>query len=378
MADNYTKVTTTSWGSRLGNSIKGVLFGLLLFIVAFPVLFWNEGRSVKRYKTLKEGRGLVVSVAVDKVDAANDGKLIHVTGTMTTESRITDPEFNVTVQALRLIRNVEMYQWIEEKKTETKKKIGGGTEEVTTYNYKKDWSSNVIDSSKFDTTDGHQNPGSMPYKSGAEVAANVTLGAFTVPSRIVESFGTSETYDAGNTNAPRGMSPYNGGYYVGYDPSNPRIGDVRVTFSVVNPQEASIVSKQKGQSFEPYETKNGNLELVKTGTMTADQMFTAAEKENKMMTWFLRILGFFIMFVGISMVLKPISVVLDVLPILGNIAEIGIGIVAFLIALPLSLITIAIAWLYYRPVLAIILLAVSGAAIYFLVTLKHKKTATAQ
>ncbi len=376
MADNYTKVTTTSWGSRLGSSIKGILFGLLLFVVAFPVLFWNEGRSVKRYKTLKEGRGIVVSVAADKIDPANEGKLVHLSGTMTTESTITDPEFNVTVQALKLIRTVEMYQWVEEKKTETKKKVGGGSEETTTYSYKKDWSTSVIDSSKFDTTDGHENPTSMPYESGSEIASNVTLGAFTVPARIVEGLHNSEKYDVGDKNRPQGLKPFNGGYYEGYNPNSPVIGDVRITFEIVKPHDVTLISGQVGQSFAPYKAKYGELELLKQGTLTADQMFTAAEKENKMMTWFLRILGFVIMFAGLSMVLKPISVVLDVLPILGNIAQIGIGIVAFLIALPLSLITIAIAWLYYRPVLAIILLAISGAAIYWLVMLKKKNTVT--
>ena len=28
MSDSFTEVTTKSWGSRLGESIKGVLFGL--------------------------------------------------------------------------------------------------------------------------------------------------------------------------------------------------------------------------------------------------------------------------------------------------------------------------------------------------------------
>ena len=42
--DNFTEVTNDSWFGRLGNAIKGVVFGLLLFVVAFPLLFWNEGR----------------------------------------------------------------------------------------------------------------------------------------------------------------------------------------------------------------------------------------------------------------------------------------------------------------------------------------------
>jgi hypothetical protein len=66
------------------------------------------------------------------------------------------------------------------------------------------------------------------------------------------------------------------------------------------------------------------------------------------------------------MVLKPLSVLADVLPILGNIVEIGNGLVAGVIALVCSLVTIAIAWIFYRPVLAIVLLLVAGAAIFLL------------
>lgn len=43
-----TETTTESWGSRLGNSIKGVIVGLGLFVLGFPVLFWNEGNSGTR------------------------------------------------------------------------------------------------------------------------------------------------------------------------------------------------------------------------------------------------------------------------------------------------------------------------------------------
>ena len=55
-----TETTTVSWGSRLSGSIKGVLFGILLFIVGFPVLFKNEGRAVTATKTNEEGAATVV------------------------------------------------------------------------------------------------------------------------------------------------------------------------------------------------------------------------------------------------------------------------------------------------------------------------------
>ena len=130
-SDSYTEVTSQSWFSRLGNAFKGIVVGIIMVVIAFPLLFWNEGRAVKRYKTLKEGGGAVISVAADKVDAANQGKLVHMTGMATTEENLVDTSFGVSSQAIKLKRYVEMYQWQEESKSKEKKKLGGGTETVT-------------------------------------------------------------------------------------------------------------------------------------------------------------------------------------------------------------------------------------------------------
>src|SRR5262245_25115670 len=117
MADTFTETTSQGWLSRLMGSIKSVLVGLVLFVVAFPILFWNEGNSVKTAKSLEEGAGVVVTVAADSVAAANDGKLVHLNGEATTTETLADDEFGVSVNAIKLIRGVEMYQWDEEKKS---------------------------------------------------------------------------------------------------------------------------------------------------------------------------------------------------------------------------------------------------------------------
>src|SRR3972149_2244047 len=67
MPDTFTKVTTQSYGSRIKESITGVLVGLVLVVVSFGGLFWNEGRTVKRAKTLEQGQGMVVTVKADQV-----------------------------------------------------------------------------------------------------------------------------------------------------------------------------------------------------------------------------------------------------------------------------------------------------------------------
>ena len=83
--DSFTEVTSKSWFSRLGKAFKGIIAGIILVVIAFPLLFWNEGRAVKRHKTLEEGGGAVISVSVDKVDSANQGRLVHMAGMTGTE-----------------------------------------------------------------------------------------------------------------------------------------------------------------------------------------------------------------------------------------------------------------------------------------------------
>src|SRR5208337_768512 len=127
--DSYTESTSQSWGSRLMESIKGVLVGLVLFIAAFPVLWMNEGCAVKNAKGLDEGEKKVMSVKADAVvDTANNGKLIHLSGMATTDELQTDKNFGISQKGIKLIRKVEMYQWKEESHSEKKKKIGGSEE----------------------------------------------------------------------------------------------------------------------------------------------------------------------------------------------------------------------------------------------------------
>src|SRR3954454_24724259 len=99
MADSYTSVTRQGYFERIGNAIKGVVVGLVLFVISFPLLFWNEGRAVGTANQIAEVEKQTVSVAPAKVDTANDGKPVHFTGNATGQA-LTDPEFGVSQTAI--------------------------------------------------------------------------------------------------------------------------------------------------------------------------------------------------------------------------------------------------------------------------------------
>jgi hypothetical protein len=240
---------------------------------------------------------------------------------------------------------------------------------VTTYTYDKTWSENLIESSSFRQSAGHENPGSMPFQSEEWTASIITLGAFTLSPSLA---GMISGYRALPVNdmatlpetARNSFKLVSGVFYASQNPAMPAIGDLRISFKVVDPCEVSVVSKQVRETFEPYTTSNGGtIELLEKGVMSAQLMFAAAQKRNILLTWILRAAGFFLMFIGLSMLFKPLSVVADVLPIMGRIVGAGTGLIAFLVSLAFSAGTIAVAWLFYRPVLGITLLLIAAGAI---------------
>lgn len=369
----YTEVTNQGWFSRLADSFKGILFGFVLFLIAFPLLFWNEGRAVKQAQAITEGRGAVVSVSSDKVDPANQGKLVHMSGRATAEGLLQDDEFGVSADgAIRLRRSVEMYQWKQDSKSEKRKKLGGGEETVTTYTYQKVWSDEPIDSSSFKES-GHTNPGEFPVQESEQNAQVVHVGAFTLGDTLTSQIDSWNEM-AADGKAPSGMVAANGGFYRGKDPAAPQIGDVRVKFQVVEPTQVSLVAVQQGDTFAPYKAKSGNqiMELV-VGQKSAAEMFQQMEDSNNLMTWVLRAVGFFLMFLGLTLMMNPLSVLADVVPLFGNLVGFGTGLIAFMLATALSLVTIAIGWIAYRPLLGLSLLALAFVAVVAVVALLRRK-----
>lgn len=357
MSDSYTETTTQSWGSRIGGSLKGIVFGLILFLISFPVLWWNEGRTVERHLALQEGAGLVVAVDSESIDPANEGKLIHTSGTAISKETLTDAEFAVSIEALQLVRQVAMYQWQERTESRSEKNLGGSETTTTTYHYEKGWSTNRIDSSQFRHREGHENPNAMAYESRTMTSNNTFLGRFRLTTDQVDAIAQPQPMALTKSRFSNIRQPHQvmgDTIYVGSEPSAPRIGDLKISFSQAPQAPASIVGKQQGSGIVPYRTKaGGNLLLVQSGVASAEEMFQSAEQSNIVIAWLIRVGGFALMYIGLSLVLRPLSVLADVVPFIGSMVGFGTGSIAFLIALPLSLLTIALAWIFYRPLLAI-------------------------
>lgn len=351
---SFTERASADFGGPLRASFKGMIVGLVLLAAAFVLLWLNEGYAVRTARSLAQGAGEVASVEADRVNPANEGRLVHVAGLATTTETVADPLFNVSANAIRLERKVEMYQWKETSSTRSGGSRDNRQTARKTYRYELVWSERPIDSSKFKQPDGHENP-PMPLRSASFPARHVTLGAFRLnagQAGRLKSAGPVDISSATLPDALRGQArPIESGFQTG-NPESPQPGDLRILFNQVRPCEATVVARQSGDSFGPFRADaGGEIDLVEMGTLSAAAMFDAALRRNTLRTWILRGVGLALMVFGLALLFGPLTTLGGAVPLLGGMVRRGVGLLSFALGLCLALLTIATAWIAHRPLL---------------------------
>ena len=385
----YQETTRQSYGNKVKNSFSGILGGIILIIAGTVILWWNEGRAVKASDALKDFQKNYVELSdITTVDPAFEGKAVHATGVAQTQDILRDDAFGIAVNALKLARSVEYYQWTEQSSSTSKDKLGGATETTTTYTYEPKWCSDPVNSNDFKDPDYKgKNFVWRVIEEKDQVASTVSFGAYRLNESIVNSIsGDEPAFPVLDTiqkaallaqiaDSTVTVTVINDQVYIGSNPSSPHIGDVRITFTqVTTPKTISILQKVVNNTFESYVAKNGkSFSRVEMGTVSAVNMLENQKSANKMVLWLLRILGIILVVGGFRSLVNFISTVFAVVPFVQKIIGAGIGLVATVVGLVWSAIVIALAWVAHRPVLAICILVVAAALVVWLVSRSRKK-----
>jgi hypothetical protein len=263
-----------------------------------------------------------------------------------------------------------MYQWRQDEHTETRNKLGGGQETVTTYTYSRVWSDSRADSSAFRQPNGHSNP-PMAFTRCEFVAGDAKLGAFSLPPDLIGKLGDGARLDVDPATlaAQAGQTPHeqvvDGAIYIGANPADPRVGDLKISYSLAPNGPVSAIARQTGAGLAPYQTKaGGTLYIIDPGQLDAAQMFKQAESENAVMTWIIRGVALGAMWIGLALAFSPLSALAAVIPFLGSLVGVGAGLASFVLTLVLGPLMVAIAWFTVRPLMSIIIVAI-GLALAF-------------
>ena len=345
---------------QVGGSCLLVMFGLSWLLFGEIMLLVIETNSISTSKSLEEGVGSVVSVSADTIEQKHEGKLVHVSSLTTTDKALVDEEFAISVFAVHLEREVEMYQWHEREHKKTSSTTS--RENYYDYTYRKNWSSSLKDSSTFHKP-GHGNPKSFPFEQQESTANEVKLGAYTLSEPLINKIRTNETVTLSEKNIPKQYSERmkvaigrNSGLgehlYLGESHTSPRVGDVRIKFKVATPSRITVVAGQTASSLAPYQTQAGEpIALLENGDVEADKMFQHAQTQSSVLTWIGRLFSAFLLFMGMIFISIPMALCGDRLSgLLGSKPSVsGVLIGSFLLTTFLTLITTGFCWIPYRP-----------------------------
>ena len=242
-----------------------------------------------------------------------------------------------------------------------------------------------MDSQSFKSPSGHENTVRVQTDSQKFMADNVTFGAYRLPKFLVKSISGAKPLDISMTEEqraelqkklfsrdPNPSAQSAGGpttmvhtqgnmLYFGRSPSEPCVGDVRLTFTEIPQNDISIIATVSGSTFKQFRASNGNtFSKLSMGEQDMNAMFDAAKSSNSIMTWVLRLAGILLCIGGIRMLVAPLQVLADVVPFIGSIVGLGTSLVSGVIGTAWSLLVIAFSWIRFRPVLGACLL---GAAL---------------
>ena len=411
-----TEATVEESEASLSSMIFGPLFGSIFFIFSLIFLWKNERGYVISCKRLNTELEVCGALDPNTYSQEHDGNLVYLEASTSCDENINDKDFTGigTFNAVKLIKTVEMHQWKENKRKEDRREY---------YDYEMTWSESFIESTSFHEQSNHMNiETNFIRRSDETFSTNVHIGQYFLSDELKkmtknrkELTITEETLKTADTKFMKDLQEIGkimhiqGNYiYVSTNNFQHMSGDLRFSFFEVKCGPTSILAKQNGNSFTKFiipaaiaagevsddgnvnnedvcDSRRGccyncwNCMCKIAGILTSpineifwifekflgskEAIFDEAMREQKSKRNWFRLLGWFLNVLGIYIFFSPIYYLLSWIPLVGTLLAALASWVALIFGLifgsALCMVTIALAWLFYRPLLSLGLITVA-------------------
>jgi len=304
---------------RIWNGLMYILFGLLLCSGGFLLLLMTgvDVSSKNVLETLPE-----ISSTQINTDASLNGKLVSMTGVLSSDETIGDGLFLNPDKYIVVHRIVEMYSWGERTERENNNR--------DVYVTIKRWTDNPSPP-EFFHNQGYVNP-AKGLQDGGQKAKVVKLGVYDID---IENAIFPENYSGLNANSIIPLNYWNvklsqgaviaGKYYLfisknpGSTYDNPEIGDLRIFYQVVKSGiTVTAFGKLDGQSLLAYEDQsphgywsNKISYMYDFYLGTKSEVIKAMRTQDTIVLWLLRAGGLFLMLWGTSAIIGAVSTLIS-------------------------------------------------------------------
>lgn len=193
-----------------------------------------QDRTIRREISLQDLVADLISIRPgQRYQKEYENRVLHIAGTLTTGEPLTEPDYNIQVQAVKLRRRVFMYQWVSNQERtlfvvlitisfqveESVDRIGSSPPEDVMdhderqYFYATEWQEKLVDSTRFYLRSGHQNPPNFPMEAKTYVADHVKIGDFELNEDFKRSFSNFILITSDTRPDIPGVKLHSGFYY---------------------------------------------------------------------------------------------------------------------------------------------------------------------
>ena len=342
--DGMSSSESVGFFSQFGDSVKGILTGFALIPLSIFLIFKVETctQAGDAFKNAKP------------VTQMEEGKPVYITGKLSAQP--VGSLFVKTGNYIKVSESSEVYAWDEEERTE-----GEGSNKKKIRECKLKWTSDPESPSKFQlpackAKAFHQ----RRVKSDTNVAnggklssEGKTYNVNLADTDFTSSVPSSKPADSEiNTNGYISSGTY---LYSSSTCANNEVeGCERVSVSATPIPEGDMtfLGTLKGDALGKYTYKDEAFMSASVGDYA--QTMSAIKSDDSTKKWIGRVIGFIMMWAGLSLLVGPVTMLLDFIPFVGtmgsSVIRFALGIVAFVI----TAVTIILVKFWYIWLLLII------------------------
>lgn len=265
--------------------------GAILIIAGLLLIGFTE--HADRLRAMGEDAlgGFVLQGNEARPGPGSDGQLVLVSGPVQIAQPARDAQFNVSANAVALVRKVEMFQWHE---------VNG---DIRSYDL--DWVDHPVDSSKFAQPAGHGNPGAFPFQRERFDSLDVRIGGFKLGPKLVDGIPGVESFAPDFRGLPANMAAtfqiHGDALVTSTSPGHPRVGDLRVSWMKIAPETLTVLARaQGGELVQTQDAAGRSLAQVQIGKRSLSDIVPGAAPRPRF-AWARRVLALLLAWLGITL-----------------------------------------------------------------------------
>ena len=269
-----------------------IIFLCIILFIIFSILLIIANEFNFDNQIVRELKKNTVIVKDGKINKDNDNKLVFLTGKLDYNDQILHDDLcNFDIETPKLLRFVEVYQWDRYEEKDLNGNIS--------YKYYKKWSSELIDSSKFND---HENPTTKIAGTRYYYPDSIKVGEFKLSKKQKEMLENQNKLKISDDF----IIPDNYKVYKEYitnsnNPEEPEIGDNRISYYYNDWENITILAKQHKNSFKEHYLNDGNkINIIKKGILTFDEVIKPYKENSKFNKWVLRIVSIILLLFNIN------------------------------------------------------------------------------